>query len=475
MKNAKQASMHEYQSKYLFDKNTAMGAPQENPLPRQNVIWIIADQLRAQALSCSFDPNVRTPNIDNLALNGVTFNHAVSSYPLCCPFRATMLSGLDSQQCMPGHQYRSPDGFKTVADVFNENGYDTAYFGKWHIDGARDNPVMHIVPRERRGGFKTWIGYENNNMQWNTYVHGHTPDGEISQYRLQGYETDILTNLLLKYLRNKKEGPFFAVLSVQPPHVPHPSPARNRVNYQWADIKLRDNVPRGGEREKQYKLELARYYSMIENLDENLGRVMDVLCELNLDTSTQIMFFSDHGDMMGSHGLNGKVVPYEESIRIPFIIGSAAARYFGFKSGRSDALISEYDIAATTLGLCGIRKPSWLNGYDYSHYRYVAGGDCLSSVQRKPDEPTSMEIKAIIPREGCDKAWRGVVTRDGWKYVCYEGSEWMLYNLNNDPFEQINLVNSFEHKAKRHELWGILKEWLRKTDDSFILPEEDNL
>lgn len=467
--------MKKYLSSFYLDKDIVCPNREHLPLPKQNVIWVISDQLRAQALSCSLDPNVKTPNIDNLALNGVLFENAVSSFPICCPFRATLLTGLDHQQCMPAHQYRLPDGVKTIADIFNDNGYDTAYFGKWHVDGARENPMMHIVPKERRGGFKTWIGYENNNMQWNTYVHGHTPQGEIEQYRLQGYETDCLTDLLLDYLDKSTDNPFFAVLSVQPPHVPHPSPAKNRKNYDWYNIKLRPNVPYGEERQNKYKLELARYYSMIENLDDNLGRIMDRLCELNMDTRTHIVFFSDHGDMMGSHGLDGKVVPYEESIRIPVIIGSATGRYFGYHASRPDSLISEYDIAATTLGLCGIERPNWLKGYDYSFYRYSGAGDCIEKPRKKLDEPSSMIIKAIVPREGCDKAWRGVITRDKWKFVCYEGSCCMLFDLNDDPYEQINLANRFEYKPKRVELLRILREWLEKNDDPFILPTEEDL
>ena len=238
---------------------------------------------------------------------------------------------------------------------------------------------------------------------------------------------------------------------------------------------MRPNVPYNKNDRNKYKLELARYYSMIENLDENIGRIMNKLCLLGLDTKTQIMFFSDHGDMMGSHGLAGKVVPYEEAIRIPFIIGSATGSYFGFKTGRTDALISEYDIAATTLGLCGLEKPHWLHGYDYSYYRYIKGGDGLSQNEKRQDEPESMIIKAIVPREGCDKAWRGIVTRGGWKYVCYEGSQWMLYNLKEDPYEQVNLVNNFEYKLKRIELLNLLKQWLDKNDDPFILPCEEDV
>ena len=86
-----------------------------------------------------------------------------------------------------------------------------------------------------------------------------------------------------------------------------------------------------------------------------------------------------------------------------------------------------------------------------------------------------MIIKAIVPREGCDKAWRGIVTRDGWKYVCKEGSEWMLFNLKDDPYEEINLVEQFAYRAKRVELRNRLQALLDKNDDHFILPKEDDV
>ena len=468
--------MQDYCTDYVSNTDYQAHPSPHHPLPPQNVIWILADQLRAQALSCNLDPNSRTPNIDNLAIQGMNFNRAVSSYPLCCPFRATLLTSQDHQQCVPGHGYPLKDGTKTIADAFNLHHYDTAYFGKWHVDGARQNPIMHIVPKERRGGFNTWLGYENNNQQWNTYVHGHTPQGEVPQYRLQGYETDELTNLLIDYLENTpQDQPFFAVLSVQPPHDPHPAPARNKSHFAWPTMELRANVPAGEDRRNQVKLELARYYAMIENLDDNIGRILDTLCRLNLDTSTHIVFFSDHGDMLGSHGLDGKVVPYEESVRIPFIISSPTGSSFGFKTGTTDALISEYDIAATTLGLCGLKQPDWLQGYDYSYYRYqpkISGGETNRSARKEPD---SVIIKAIIPREGCDKAWRGIITRDGWKYVCFEEAEWLLFNLQDDPYEQINLAHQFSYREKRLALRALLQSWITEHDDTFILPKEDDL
>lgn len=453
--------------------NDRFGKIPSVPRPKQNMIWIISDQQRAQSLAANGDPNVRTPNLDVMARMGVNFPRAVSGFPICCPFRGTMLTGRYHHKCVPGHEYQLPPEQLTVTDVFNDHGYDTAYFGKWHLDGCRRNPMLHVVPKERRGRFKTWIGYENNNSQWNTWVHGHDKNGEIQQYQLKGYETDALTDLLIEYLGQKaaeeEPAPFFAVLSVQPPHEPYIAPPECLEHYQWNSIQLRPNVPQNETFRQEAKKQLARYYAMVENLDRNIGRVLQVLRELDLDLSTQIMFFSDHGDMMGSHGLYGKVVPYEESIRIPVIISGGVPQYNGYLTGNCDAVFNDVDIAPTTLGLCELPIPPEMEGYDYSHYRYSP--DCDFAFQPKPDEPSSAYIQVIMPREGCDKAWRAVVTRDNWKYVCFEKEEWLLFNLNDDPYEQTNLAHSSAHREKRRELHRLLESWIEKTGDHFLLPD----
>ena len=122
---------------------------------RPNVIWILADQLRAQALSCNGETNITTPNIDALAARGVNFHNAVSGFPLCCPFRGSMLTGLYPHHCTPGHDLGLPPEKQTIAHVLKENGYHTAYFGKWHLDkeGAEDDiankrAIFHVIPQK---------------------------------------------------------------------------------------------------------------------------------------------------------------------------------------------------------------------------------------------------------------------------------------------------------------------------------------
>ncbi|MEL7088583.1 MAG: sulfatase-like hydrolase/transferase, partial [Planctomycetota bacterium] len=215
---------------------------------RPNVVWMFSDQHRGQAMSCAGDVNVQTPNMDRLAAEGVWFRQARSGFPLCCPARGSILTGRYPHRCVPGHEMRLPGDATTIADVFNEAGYDTAYFGKWHLDGASGHPhdvAAHLVPRDRRGGFKTWLGYENINAQFDCHVHGHRGDDEVPRYRLPAFETDALTDLLVKHLEQNKTAaqPFFAALSVQPPHDPYTAPAEWMARHHPARLQLRDNVP----------------------------------------------------------------------------------------------------------------------------------------------------------------------------------------------------------------------------------------
>ena len=444
---------------------------------RPNVIWILGDQHRSQALGCHGDPNVHTPNADRMAAEGLDFTAAVAGYPICIPYRASLLTGRYPHQ--HGILPRTGRGLtpqdRTVAHAFGEAGYRTAYFGKWHVDGLPDTPTpqgyrhaMRIVPPDRRGGFEEWTGYENNNSPWDCWVHA-GQGATAFQRRLPGYETDALTDLLIDYLRARgreaaagQARPFFAVLCVQPPHDPYAAPERWMARHTPGQLTLRPNVPDVAWVRERARRELAGYYAQIENLDWNLGRVREALAEAGLAFDTHLMFFSDHGDMHGSHGQFRKTGPWEESIRVPFIMGGHIPRY-AFRHGRTRALINHVDVAPTTLGLCGIEKPAAMAGTDYSGLR----------TRRPVEEPESAYLQHIVPvpdADHVDCAWRGVVTRDGWKYVCQERQPWMLFNLSDDPHEQVNLVWNPAHRNERRRLHERLAAWIAQTADTFPLP-----
>lgn len=441
---------------------------------RPNIIWLLGDQHRAQAMSCAGDVNLSTPNLDRMASEGRHFTAAVSGMPLCCPFRGSMLSSRYPHQCVPGHEYPLPPGTHTIVEPLKAAGYHTGYFGKWHLDGwheADGRAAMHIVPPERRCGFDEWIGYENNNAQYDCWVHGGKGNGAF-HYKLPGYETDELTNLLLKYLKVRADAgksgdakPFFAVMSAQPPHNPYVAPPEYMEKHRPDQIRFRPNVPNVPSVRQRARRQLAGAYAQIENLDWNVGRVLKALAELGLDKNTYVLFFSDHGDMHGSHGQYLKMTAYEEAIRIPFMVyGGAGAR--PIKAGKDAALLNHVDIAPTTLGLAGISVPRWMAGTDYSPH--VLEGRDLSS------DPDSAFLQSVVPTmhgDSVDRPWRGIVTRDGWKYVCLEGQPWLMFNLNEDPYEQVNLAHNMRTNTQRKKLHARLAGWIERMGDKFNLPK----
>ena len=442
---------------------------------RPNVIWFLTDQMRGQAMGFMGDTNVRTPNIDNLARNGVAFTGAVAGAPWCCPFRASLLTSIYPHQ---NRVYKTPEpldpSIPVITAPFKEAGYHTAWVGKWHLDGS--NHVHHYIPPERRGGFDYFMGFENNNNQNESYVFG--TDSEVP-VRLPGYETDSLTDLFIGHLKKHVAGqteyqPFFAVLSVQPPHSPYVPPddtdGSRRYYHKPSDIQVRPNVP-PGKWADEAKQDLAGYYGMIENIDTNLGRLRSTLKQLGIDRETYIVFMSDHGDCIGSHAQWEKSTPFEEAVRIPFIVGCVGTNYH-MKHGTSDAVLNHVDIAPTTLGLCGIPLPDWMAGYDYSTL-------CIKKERNEfhqnpkpiPESAYMQQIPRKYHRHSVNKAWRGIVTRDGWKYVCFPGHDWLLFNLNDDPYELANLCHDTVFQEQKAKLHSILEEWIKKTGDDFVLPD----
>lgn len=438
-------------------------------MKQPNIIWFVTDQMQGAAMGVNGDPNVFTPNLDNMAVCGSNFPRAVSGYPLCCPFRGSMMTGRYAHNhSVKLHEDRLDPAIPTVTDVFNENGYQTIYLGKWHLAGMRERDgrtALRTVPHEDRGRFDTWIGYENNNSQWDCWLHGHDGGEEVAHFKLPQYETDGLTKMAIDRLPALKESgkPFFMVVSVQPPHTPGLAPSENR-RYQARQLELRPNVPTSLEDRARFAL--SGYYAQIENIDDNVGRLMEALRNEELIDDTHVVFFSDHGDQMGSQGRFGKCVPYEESARVPFLIGGGVPmRYGGQRCGDQPSLVNHVDIAPTSLGLCGIETPDWMEGFDYSHRR--TGKDIAERVEAEPD---SAYLQLVGDRES-GYAWRCLVTRDGWKYACVEHGDWLLFNLNEDPCEMNNFAFHTGYRTKRDELRAQLKAWADKTGDSFAFPE----
>jgi arylsulfatase A-like enzyme len=169
--------------------------------------------------------------------------------------------------------------------------------------------------------------------------------------------------------------------------------------------------------------------------------------------------------MHGSHGRVYKCVPYEESIRIPFIVYGPGIH----GAQQSDALINHVDIAPTTLGLCGIKKTDTMRGFDYS--------SLILNGKNQEGLPSSAFMQLVDPGFGDvgfaldrERPWRGVVTNDGWKYAIFQETPWLMFNLNEDPYEMANLAHDRRFIKERQRLQSILSDWLDREGDSFKLP-----
>lgn len=205
-----------------------------------------------------------------------------------------------------------------------------------------------------------------------------------------------------------------------------------------------------------------------------MGQIVEALDRTGLADNTYLVFLSDHGDMHGSHGQFRKTTPYEEAVRVPLIISTGHGCLYGTSqeilygtngAGICDALVNHVDIAPTTLGLCHIDVPDWMQGFDYSDY--VRGGV-------PANEPESVFLQCNMPtmhHNSIGKAWRGIVTKDGWKYVALEKQEWLLFNLRDDPYEQMNMAHIVDYMPVTHGLNEELKAWIDKAGDDFPLPE----
>ncbi len=409
-------------------------------MSRPHIIYVLSDEHAGQAMGHAGDPNLRTPTMDRMAADGVRFVNARANCPVCTPSRGTIFSGR--------HAHAGPvQGFHDVykpaapstATILREAGYHTAHFGKWHCGTVRDqippevrrNPDYYEpesasrTPEYHRGGFQDWYGFEMNNAPFKGFYYR---GNDIDPVRMPGYQTNALTDMAIAYLRDYDENrPLFLVLSVEPPHWPLEAP-EDCMRYDPAALKTRPNFgDKPGLRER-----LAVYYAMIENLDRNIGRLLDALESIDgFRDNTITVYFSDHGDFMGSHDqIEDKGHPHEESVRVPAIFYGPGVLPC---QGARTELFSLVDMAPTTLGLAGVPVPVHMQGTDFSPA-------CRNAAFDGPGEVLLEMVGA--PRVHFDYAdWRGLVT-ERWKYACYETGHEALFDLWEDPYEMHNLAEA---------------------------------
>ena len=420
-----------------------------------NIIFVFADQLRAHALGCYGNTIVPTPNLDAMASDGMTFDHAISTVPVCSPYRAMLLTG---RHPMVNGTVSNDVGIRgdlpTVATACKTAGYQTGYIGKWHVEWHRDP----FVPPDRRMGFDDWAVNNCTHQYMDHFYCTDTPE----PVHFKGYDAVVQTDLAIDYIARNRESPFCLFLSWGPPHGPYnnvPQSYKDRVPLEtitlrknadeWAVVDgllARDN-PSDAVRERRHarraileddarliQERIHGYYAHTVALDDCIGRLRSALRAQGLAENTILVFTSDHGDMLGSHRMSLKQTPFEESIRVPFIMEYPGVVPAG---RRSDALLAPVDIMPTLLSLAGVPCPA------------VDGKDLADAV--KGLAPEAQDAVLITKMAGgtsggpyVDNAitpWHGVRSKR-YTYVHLHGhGPWLLYDNEKDPYQLENLVD----------------------------------
>lgn len=426
---------------------------------RPNILLIIPDQLRAQALGCMGNPDVKTPHIDRLASQGVLFRQTFANTPVCCPARAVLLTGKYAHKNgMVCNDLRLRESQMTLAELLKGAGYQTGLIGKWHLDGGKRNPGF-VPPGPRRQGFDFWAACECRHDHFRPIYFRDT----AKPVRPGKFEAEALTDVAVDFIRANRARPFFLMLSMGPPHDPYGGPPRYMKLYDPQKLTMRPNwkegVPRAGRQE------IAAYYAAITAIDDQVGRLMRLLEDLALDEDTIVIFTSDHGDMLGSQGRRLKRKPWEESIRVPGIVRYPAR----IKAGRrSDALLSHVDLAPTLLSLCGVQVPKDIQGRDLA--------DLVLGKTDKGADSVFFQIFVPFAGGGMPRPWRGVRT-GRYMYARTEDKPWLLYDLERDPNELKNLAAEPASAALVRKLDARLTKWMHDTGDSWrfnsMVPVED--
>ncbi|MGI8908037.1 MAG: sulfatase family protein [Candidatus Sumerlaeaceae bacterium] len=463
---------------------------------RPNIVLIISDDHRWDCIGAAGNPHVKTPNLDQLARDGVYFEQATIHTPQCSPCRASLLTGLPPHQNgwysnqTQQRRVHAPNGFShlpTVPGLLQKNGYRTVLVGKWHLKPEPWNVGFSDV--------RTWLPGGGGPYKDVRLAHGKSRQVTTTT----GYLQDVLGQDAAEFISSPdaKEKPFFLWMALTAPHTPlRPNPEHLQALY--AGKKNAQLAPKGftrGSPEEQFtsftvyaarkaakatkegkgakaakKAEPGKhgkagkkkpetdwhdYYAAVSSADEQVGRVRDALKKAQLDQNTIVVFLGDNGMMRGSRGWDGKVLPYEESVRVPMLVYSPG---FGSYHGKSTAAVSSLDLPPTFLYWANVGVPTEWPGRDLLNAMNAPTGPGF-------EHSFSEFADNVSPKFG-PLEYRLVRMPDAklirWSDPA-KGEE--FFDLKNDPRELNNQIANAAYAEKIKGLRERLDEWQKRTAD----------
>lgn len=441
----------------LLQAVTASATTARAAAPKPNVLIILADEWRAESTGYSGDPNARTPVLDRLAAESISFDTTVSGTPVCCPYRATLMTGqypltngvfINDVELKPN----SP----TLAQEFAAAGYRTGYIGKWHLYGSPDGQYgrrLAYIPPANRFGFDYWKACEcTHDYNHSLYYEGNDPAPKYWPGYDAFAQTDDCCQFIDQHEKKSARDPFLMVLSLGPPHYPiDNAPEKYRRAFGNEKIQLRPNVPR--DKQPEATRDLRGYYAHMLALDECFDRLLKTLDRNRISDDTIVVFTSDHGDMMWSQGLSTKLYPWDESIRVPFLL--RYPRKFGHTARRIRKPLNAPDIMPTLLKLAGLRVPDSVQGHDA--FEGSRPGSAL----------LSLPVPVWEARRYGFAEYRGLRS-ERYTYVRSIHGPWLLYDNQRDPYQMHNLCGKAEHAGLQRQLDNSLTARLREVHDDFL-------
>jgi len=423
-----------------------------------NLLFVFSDQQSYDMLGCYGNEQIITPNLDRFADQGIRFNHCVSSSPVCTPYRSTLLTGQHPFHTggLSNDMQLLTDNGRCLSHVIRDAGYRMGYVGKWHLYGGHRNRPVPAGPH--RQGFDDLFLTNNCHVDYRPgKCYYWTEEGEkvfFDEWEVYGQ-----TEQALAFLDEcTDDEPFCLFVSWHPPHDwgkyadgvwRYETIAELMELYDPDKIEFRPNFDSEIHDVRSYHGHMA----MCSGVDVAFGRLMDKLREKGLEDNTLVVFTSDHGDMLGSHGaIFPKGRAEDEACRVPLLMRWPDR----LPAGRpSDLLVGTLDLMPTLLGLMGQDVPDTCQGQGLDEHILAGRSDVVESVPL-----------FLFPGN-----WRGVYTHD-YTYSTDQPQHRVLkyralYDKKRDPREMNNLYGQPEHAALQEEMHRLTLEWMDRFGDSF--------
>ncbi len=423
------------------------------------------------------DVKVDTPHIDWIAQHGALADRCYATSPVCTPSRAAMMTGRYPQNT-GSIQNDLPlrDDMVTFAEVLRRHGYATGYAGKWHLDG--DGKPQFGPARK--------FGWEDNRYMFNR---GHwkkleetasgprvaaadakgQPSSAVAGADAKSFTTDFLADRTIEFIQANRARPFCFMVSIPDPHGPNTVRAPYDTMYLGLKFQQPKSALAAGEHlpgyasvapDKFNAAEMARYFGMVKCIDDNVGRILAALRTAGVLEKTVIVFTADHGDMCGEHGRHNKGIPLEASARIPFLLYAPGKVRPGTIVHQA---LGTVDFKPTILSLLGVPNPSSDEGRDTSKLFTDP------AAAKTWDDVTFLRIgggpkRAAAGEDGEGPGWIGAFT-SRYKFVVAPGADPSLFDLEQDPQELKNLLNSPTHRETVRRLARALSAYAQKSGE----------